>query len=56
MKLTLDNIKLIKMFNKCCFRYCWHHKRKVRKKNFARAQYILRRGNQITRHAWRKYQ
>jgi len=54
MKLTMDNVKLIKMFNSCYFRAGRHPKKRIRKKNYARALYILRRGNQITRKKWRE--
>lgn len=48
-------MRTIIMFNKTYFR-AWHHpKHRVRKKNYARAYYMLRRGNQISRKEWNKY-
>lgn len=41
MKFNINNPKLVKMFNATCMR-AWYHKRKrVRKKNYARAQRML---------------
>ena len=49
-------MKTVIMFNKAYQRACWHKKKKVRKKNYARAQYMLRRGLlQISRKEWKKY-
>ena len=43
------------MFNKTYQRACLHKKKKVRKKNYARAQYMVRRGLlQISRQEWNK--
>ena len=55
MQLNQQHMQTIKMFNACYSRACFHHKRKVRKKNYARARYMLRRGNQISRKEWNKY-
>ena len=41
MKFDINNYKFVKMFNKTCFRAWYHHKRRVRKKNYARAQRML---------------
>ena len=49
-------MKTVIMFNKTYIRACFHHKKKIRKKNYARAQYMLRRGLlQISRKEWKKY-
>lgn len=49
-----NHMKTVIMFNKTYARACFHHKKKVRKKNYARAQYMLRRSSQITRKEWNK--
>ena len=55
MQLNEQHMRTIIMFNKTYFR-AWHHpKHRVRKKNYARAYYMLRRGNQISRKEWNKY-
>ena len=41
MKLDINNYKSMKMFNNCYARACHHHKRRVRKKNYKRAQNML---------------
>ena len=41
MKLNCSNIKSVRMFNQTCERGWFHHKRKVRKKNYARAHRSL---------------
>jgi len=33
--------RYIKLFNQTYLRACWHHKRKIRKKNYRRAQYMM---------------
>ena len=49
-------MKTIIMFNKTCQRAWWHKKKRVRKKNYVRAQYMLRRGLlQLSRKEWKKY-
>ena len=41
MKFDINNLKFVKMFNATCMR-AWYHKRKrIRKKNYARAQRML---------------
>lgn len=56
MQLNEQHMKTIIMFNKAYHRACWHKKKRVRKKNYARAQYMLRRGLlQISRKEWKKY-
>ena len=42
MKLNYSNIKSVRMFNQTCERGWFHHKRKIRKKNYARAQRLLK--------------
>ena len=42
MKIDYSNLQSIRMFNKTCMRGWFHHKRKVRKKNYARAQRLLK--------------
>ena len=44
MNFNEHHMKTIIMFNKTYQRACWHKKKRVRKKNYARAQYMLRRG------------
>lgn len=41
MKIDYSNPQSIHMFNKTCMRGWFHHKRKVRKKNYARAHRSL---------------
>lgn len=55
LKFDEKHMKTIIMFNKTYQRACWHKKKRVRKKNYARAQYMLRRGLQISRKEWKKY-
>ncbi len=55
MQLNEQHMKIIVMFNKTYQRACWHKKKRVRKKNYTRAQYMLRRGLlQISRKEWNK--
>jgi len=55
LKFDEKHVKTVIMFNKTYQRACWHKKKKVRKKNYARAQYMLRRGLlQISRKEWNK--
>jgi hypothetical protein len=54
LKLDEQHIKTVIMFNKTYQRACWHKKKRVRKKNYARARYMMRRGNQISRKEWNK--
>jgi len=42
MKIDFSNPRSIRMFNQTCMRGWFHHKRKVRKKNYARAQRLLK--------------
>ena len=44
MKMIL---KTIIMFNRAAFRASWHHKRKIRKKNYHRIQYMIIRINNL---------
>lgn len=37
LKLNINNLKSVKMFNHCYQRACFHSKRRVRKKNYKRA-------------------
>jgi len=37
MKLNINNHQSVKMFKHTCMRGLFHHKRRVRKKNYARA-------------------
>ena len=47
--------KNIIMFNKTCQRAWWHKKKRIRKKNYARAQCMFRRGLlQISKQEWNK--
>ena len=41
MKLNISNAQSVKMFNHTYMRSCFHHKRRVRKKNYARAHRSL---------------
>lgn len=41
VKVRIDNIKSIKMFNATYSRACWHKKHKVRSKNYKRARRML---------------
>ena len=41
MKLNMNNPQSVKMFNHTCMRGWFHHKRRVRKKNYARAHRTL---------------
>ena len=41
MKVNINNPKSIKMFNRCYQRACFHHKRRIRKKNYKRAKDML---------------
>lgn len=52
MQLNEQHMRMIKMFNSTYARACFHHKKRVRKKNYARARYMFRRGNQISRKEW----
>lgn len=52
MQLNEKHMRTIKMLNATYSRASWHKKKKVRKKNHARALYMLRRGNQISRKKW----
>ena len=54
MQLNEQHMKTIIMFNKTYQRACWHKKHRIRKKNYARAWYMLRRGNQVSRREWNK--
>ena len=42
MKIDYSNPRSLQMFNKTCMRGWFHRKRKVRKKNYARAQRLLK--------------
>jgi len=55
MKLDSKHMRTIKMFNASYSRACFHRKKRVRKKNYKRARYMMRRGNQISRKEWKKY-
>ena len=41
MKINLDNNQSLRMFNRTCMRGWFHHKRRIRKKNYARAHRSL---------------
>lgn len=41
MKININNYKSVKMFNRCYQRACFHHKRRIRKKNYKRATDML---------------
>ena len=41
MKLNINNPKSVKMFNNTCMRGWFHHKKRIRKKNYHRAQKLL---------------
>ena len=41
MKFDINNPKSVKMFNHTYMRGCFHHKRRIRKKNYHRAQKLL---------------
>lgn len=41
MKFDINNPKFVKMFNATCMRAWYHKRKKIRKKNYARAQRML---------------
>ena len=41
LKLNMNNPQSVEMFNHTCTRGWFHHKRRVRKKNYARAHRVL---------------
>lgn len=55
MQLNEKHMRTVKMFNATYLRACFHHKKRIRKKNYARARYMMRRGNQISRREWNKF-
>lgn len=56
MQFNEQHMKTIIMFNQAYHRARWHKKKRVRKKNYARAQYMLRKGLlQMPRKEWEKY-
>ena len=41
LKVNINNLKTVKMFNAVCARSHWHKKHKIRKKNYRRARYMI---------------